>query len=119
MGFLDKDTKKALEGKYIKWEDGEARTLKLLSNEVVTKNFNGEERRAIEITAQDEETGEEKVFTPNRNFLKALGKLDDQLSPGSVVRIVPMSQTFATREGGEGRTFDFDITLSAADADFS
>ncbi len=113
--FLSNDTKKALEGRYVSWADGEAREFKLLSNETVEKSFGDRKYSAVEITAEDVETGEEKIFTANRNFLRALSKIDDQIEVGSVVRVVPRSFTY-DRDGEEATGFDFDISIPADQA---
>jgi hypothetical protein len=111
MGFLSADTKKALEGKFLKWIDGQERILKLVGIEHKTATYNGEEREVDEITVVDQESGQEKVFRASRSFLRELSKLDDMLSSGSIIRVCPKVEK---KEWSDGSVHDntlFSITL--------
>src|SRR3990167_1288254 len=89
MGFLSADTKKALEGKFLKWQDGSERILKLVSVEHKTETYAGQEKEVDNVVVIDQESGKEKTFRANKNFLRELSKIDDMLMEGSVIRVVP------------------------------
>jgi hypothetical protein len=119
MGFLREEDKKQYEGRFLKFEEGVARKLQLVSIKTVVKKIKGEEKEMNEITCKDYVTGEEKSFNPNRNFMKALAKVDGQLTPGSIIEVIPRKETFMNKENVEVEVLNFNITpLTDIEASF-
>ena len=111
MAFAGIDTFKHFEGKFMKWHDGVARVLQLKGITTEMREKFGEMKSVTDITVKCMETGEEKVFSANRNFMKRLAPIDERLTVGSIIKVVPKKEVFTGKDGKEIENFDFDIQV--------
>jgi len=113
--FLEVSVAKAFEGKYVRWSDGDTRLLQLVSHKVVEKESSfkiGEKYNEHQITALDIDSGEEKMFTANKNFMAKLARLNHKLKNGSIIKVTPRSKQVTFSDGTSKTVFDFDIELN-------
>lgn len=109
-GFFDKDTMKSLEGKYLKFQDGVTRELKLVAHRVEQKDGNYGPYSAHVLDVIDQEVGEAKELTASKSLMQSLAKLNNRLEVGVVLLITPKSKTIMT-SNGQKEVFDFHIEI--------
>ena len=117
MGFLDNETLKSLEGKYIKFLDGVERKLRLVSHKAEQRDGNYGPYVANVLTVVDEEVGEEKIIgNADRSFMNSLSKINDKLKEGSIIVVSPRSKTVMTKNGAK-EVLDYTITIDGEGLD--
>lgn len=108
--FLSPETTKSLEGKYLKFQDGVTRVLKLVSHKAEAREGNFGPYTANVINVVDVEVNEDKEFTADRGFMNKLSGLNNKLQVGSVLTITPTMKTVMGRNGAK-EVFDYQISL--------
>lgn len=108
-GFLDKDTIASLEGKYLTFQDGVVRELRLVAHRSeVRKAKSGKDFTAHLLTVIDQKLGEEKEVNADGRFMTKLSKLNNLLQDGSVIYVKP-TKVGETPSGYD--KFDYEISL--------
>lgn len=118
MPFLNPDTMKALEGKYVKFAAGVPRTLKLVSHTYQEPDESaGRKYENHLINVVDMDLGKEKEFNADFRFMNALNKINNDLDLGDVIMVTPKTITVPDRKnGGTKEALDYDIVKVEAEA---
>ena len=118
MPFLNPDTMKALEGKYVKFASGVPRTLKLVAHtyqepdESLGRRY---ENHLIEVVDMD--VNKAKEFNADFRFMNALNKINNDLDLGDVILVTPTAiQVPDKKNGGMKEVNDYTITKLEASA---
>ena len=109
-GFLDRDTLTALEGRYLKFADGIQRTLRLVSHKTEQVQGSAGPYNTNTLFVIDQQSGEEKEFRADQVFMRRMAAINDQLSEGSVIYVLP-KKVGVNAKGYD--KFDYEIKLEA------
>jgi hypothetical protein len=88
--FFDQETIKSLEGKYLKFQDGVSRELKLVGHRSETRQGKSGPYTVNLLTVIDLETNEEKEVSADMKLMSRLAAQNDKLKDGSVIMIKPI-----------------------------
>lgn len=107
--FLDQDTIASLEGKYLRWQDGVVRELRLVSHRKENRKLpDGTPIVDNILVVIDQKLGEEKEVQADFRFMNKLAKMNHLLKDGSVIYVKP-SLIGTTPKGRE--KFEFEVSL--------
>jgi hypothetical protein len=116
MPFISPDTMKALEGKYVKFQPGVKRTLKLVKHtyqepdEAAGRKYDNHLIEVIDI-----DTGKEKEFNADFRFMNAMNKINHDLELGDVVEVNPTAGVYTNKMGVTKDILEYEIVkLEAA-----